>query len=455
MNDKVYLTCFEIEGLNNDKNVALTFDKNIRILLGENGTGKTTILTVFYYVLSRKFYNLSNIDFSKINIKLSTNETITLHKEWFSLDGNENAYKYYKMLEEDLSDKELEYALEIVYGNGTFEYFRSFFKESIDKKRLSFMRLRRYINELKTTLRDNGTYQYSEDILKVEKKLKEVFSDEILYFPTYRRIEDDLAKLGLSLNNDNDNFSNKYGVINFGMNDVQEGFDKIKSDIKDESLISYSNVTGNMIKHLIYPDQKQNLITFDDTIFENRELLKISLERFGNDLKEEDKKYIFNLVKNGSIFKSEYSSLNFYLKNLIENYMKYKKRDDSIKEFVNICTKYLVNKKVQFNEGTGEISILSLKNNVKIELNYLSSGEKQIVSILSQVFLNFKDNFIILFDEPELSLSLEWQEMLLPDIIDSKRCSLLFAVTHSPFIFDNNLDSYAKGIESFIEEINV
>ncbi|MFZ0075402.1 MAG: ATP-binding protein, partial [Exiguobacterium undae] len=280
MNDKVYLTCFEIEGLNNDKNVALTFDKNIRILLGENGTGKTTILTVFYYVLSRKFYNLSNIDFSKINIKLSTNETITLHKEWFSLDGNENAYKYYKMLEEDLSDKELEYALEIVYGNGTFEYFRSFFKESIDKKRLSFMRLRRYINELKTTLRDNGTYQYSEDILKVEKKLKEVFSDEILYFPTYRRIEDDLAKLGLSINSDNDNFSNKYGVINFGMNDVQEGFDKIKSDIKDESLISYSNVTGNMIKHLIYPDQKQNLITFDDTIFENRELLKISLERF-------------------------------------------------------------------------------------------------------------------------------------------------------------------------------
>ncbi|WP_214849514.1 AAA family ATPase [Exiguobacterium sp. s138] len=454
MNTQIYLDRFEIEGLNNDKNISLTFDENIRILLGENGTGKTTILTILYYVLSRKFYNLYNIDFSKINIKLSTNETITLHKEWFSLDGNENAYRYYQMLEEELNDQELEYALEIVYGNRTFENFRSLFRESIDRKRVSFIRLRRYIQELKTILRDNGTYQYSEDILEVEKKLKEVFSDEILYFPTYRRIEDDLSKLGLSLNDENDNLSNKYGVINFGMNDVQEVFDKIKTDIKDESLISYSNVTGNMIKHLIYPDQKQNLINFDDTIFENRELLKISLERFGNDLKEEDKKYIFNLVKNKSIFNREYSLLNFYLKNLIKSYMKYKKRDDSIKEFINICTKYLVNKKVHFNERNGEISIFNQKNNLKIELNQLSSGEKQIVSILAQVFLNFKDNFIILFDEPELSLSLEWQEMLLPDIIDSGRCSLLFAVTHSPFIFDNNLDSYAKGIEFFIEEIN-
>ncbi len=98
---------------------------------------------------------------------------------------------------------------------------------------------------------------------------------------------------------------------------------------------------------------------------------------------------------------------------------------------------------------------MNLKNNNKIELNKLSSGEKQIVSILAQVFLNFNDNFIILFDEPELSLSIEWQEMLLPDIVDSGKCSLLFAVTHSPFIFDNKLDSYATGIEMFIEEINI
>ncbi|MBD8075445.1 AAA family ATPase [Bacillus thuringiensis] len=452
MENQINLTCFEIEGLNNEKNVSLTFDNNLRILLGENGTGKTTILTILYYVLSRKFHNLYNIEFSKIHLKLSTNQTITLDKEWFTLEGNENAYKYYKYIEEELTKEELDYALEIVYGNGTMEQFKTNFLHKLRVRNVSMMRIRRYITELKTILRENNSDRYSEDILKVDKQIKEIFNKEILYFPTYRRIEDDLSKLGISLNDDN--ISEKYGIINFGMNDVQEIFDGIKNDIKDESLTSYSNVTGNMIKHLIYPNKKQNLLEFDNAILENKELLEIVLDRFGKDLNKEDKRYIFSLINTDDIFKDEYKSLNFYLKNLIRNYMGYKKRDDSIKEFARICTKYLVNKEVVFNEGNGEISILNLKKN-KIELNHLSSGEKQIVSILAQVFLNFNDDFIILFDEPELSLSIEWQEMLLPDIIDTGKCSLLLAVTHSPFIFDNKLDSYAKGIEMFIEEINI
>lgn len=454
MENQIELTYFEIEGLNNEKNVSLSFQNNTRILLGENGTGKTTILTILYYVLSRKFYNLYNIEFSKIHMKLSTNQTITLDKEWFSIEVNENANKYYKYLEEELNKDEIDYAMEIVYGHGTIEQFKALYFNKLRDRNIAPIKIRRYITELRTILRDNGSYLYSDNIWRVDKEIKKIFNKEILYFPTYRRIEDDLSKLGLSLS-DNDNISENYGLINFGMTDVQEMFDKIKNDIKDESLISYSNVTGNMIKHLIYPNKnKQNITEFDNEILENKELLEIVLDRFGKDLNEQDKKYIFSLINTNDIFKSKYNSLNFYLKNLINNYMNYKKRDDSIKEFASICTKYLVNKKVQFNESNGEILILNQKNNNQIELNKLSSGEKQIVSILAQVFLNFNDNFIILFDEPELSLSIEWQEMLLPDIIDTGKCFLLFAVTHSPFIFDNKLDCYAKGIEMFIEEIN-
>jgi hypothetical protein len=42
-----------------------------------------------------------------------------------------------------------------------------------------------------------------------------------------------------------------------------------------------------------------------------------------------------------------------------------------------------------------------------------------------------------------------WQQQLLPDIINSGKCELLLAVTHSPFIFDNELDKYA------IESLNI
>jgi hypothetical protein len=42
--------------------------------------------------------------------------------------------------------------------------------------------------------------------------------------------------------------------------------------------------------------------------------------------------------------------------------------------------------------------------------------------------------------------------MLLPDIIDSGRCKLLIAATHSPFIFNNKLDSYAVDLDQFVTE---
>ena len=72
-------------------------------------------------------------------------------------------------------------------------------------------------------------------------------------------------------------------------------------------------------------------------------------------------------------------------------------------------------------------------------MKYLSSGEKQIISIFSKLYLdNTNKNCVILFDEPELSISIEWQKTLITDIMNSKKCSLLIAVTHSPFIFDGD-----------------
>jgi hypothetical protein len=52
-----------------------------------------------------------------------------------------------------------------------------------------------------------------------------------------------------------------------------------------------------------------------------------------------------------------------------------------------------------------------------------------------------------------LSLSIFWQENLLPDIIDSGKCEFLFAVTHSPFIFNNKLDKYATSLNEYFSPI--
>ena len=85
-----------------------------------------------------------------------------------------------------------------------------------------------------------------------------------------------------------------------------------------------------------------------------------------------------------------------------------------------------------------------------LNLQQLSSGEKQIVSLFSKIYLEDSLNSIIIIDEPELSLSLNWQKMLLPDIIQSNKCDLLVTVTHSPFIFDNEFDVFAKEMKKIM-----
>ena len=91
----------------------------------------------------------------------------------------------------------------------------------------------------------------------------------------------------------------------------------------------------------------------------------------------------------------------------------------------------------------------------KINFQDLSSGEKQIVSLFSHLFLDDNDSVFVFIDEPELSLSVDWQKSLLPDIATSPKFSGLLATTHSPFVFDNELESAVHGINEFLIYISL
>lgn len=107
--------------------------------------------------------------------------------------------------------------------------------------------------------------------------------------------------------------------------------------------------------------------------------------------------------------------------NLCVNYTKI---IESLKvDFINSCSKFLSN--------------IPMKEDNKINYDNLSSGEKQILYIFSQIYSKNIDNIILLIDEPEQSLSILWQEILIPTIVRSNKCGLIMAMTQSPFIFKN------------------
>ena len=60
-----------IFGLFNRYDVRIAFDKQVKIFIGENGLGKTTILNCIYFLLEKNFLRLEEIQFEKIQIIFS------------------------------------------------------------------------------------------------------------------------------------------------------------------------------------------------------------------------------------------------------------------------------------------------------------------------------------------------------------------------------------------------
>ena len=68
-----------------------------------------------------------------------------------------------------------------------------------------------------------------------------------------------------------------------------------------------------------------------------------------------------------------------------------------------------------------------------IESDKLSAGEKQLLSFLC--YNAFSENTTIFIDEPELSLHVDWQRLLLPTLLEQETGNQFFVATHSPFIY--------------------
>ena len=77
-----------------------------------------------------------------------------------------------------------------------------------------------------------------------------------------------------------------------------------------------------------------------------------------------------------------------------------------------------------------------LDNGSEVSWAEFSKGEKTLLAILLITFL-YKDRATFIFDEPDLSLHIEWQEMLLPVLSEIAPNTQFIIATHSPALILN------------------
>ncbi len=459
--EKLFLKRFKINGLFGMYDINIPFESNINIFVGENGLGKTTILNALNYVIQADSDGLSTINFESIEVTLGNNKVIKIDHDRLE---NNNISMYGR-----------NYIFHYLHDNNEYNYLAKRIMLEIledgtpkilDEKETKDKLYEKILKKYKYEFSPSNIERIYNMILKdenFEKEFKESWEyriyeymkewKQIIYLPTYRRIEEDFNNYIESIS-EKDYYrkskrKNNLSYLQFGMDDVQESINNACNTLKNNTNEGFKEMTSNLLTN--YIDIYENNTKKMDLKEIDASTLEIVFSRLADKIDQNIKDKIIHMVENWKFNNDKYSKYLLSIINELTNiYEKNKQIDDNIENFKNVCNNYLVNKEVKYDKFKIECKVEQINNNEEISLKNLSSGEKQILSLFSKLYLNLNNKNILLFDEPELSLSIIWQKKLIPDIVNSNRCGFIMAITHSPFIFDNDFKYDTKDIKEFI-----
>lgn len=453
---------FEVSGLFGNRKITLRSVENVLILVGPNGIGKSTVINAFYFFVTRQWSRLLQYAFDEVavftsegEIRASRDEISEKQRLQMVLSDLHPGSRPARMVER-LSESNL-------------------FEEFITKRAISLTERKRFADVLSTSTSEIvslHTYlsrrlletQERQDRhparTQLENALLRLLPGRTLYLPTYRRIEKDLKDIfpgldekfrGYLSSESGQKFvrsANHYvDLVSFGMEDVRENIARRTGGMRDYSLKQYNELSALYLRDVIRG--KGDAFTAKDInqLTETR-ITEILSRVSEHALPDDDKNLLLKKVKGIQNKKKaniavEDRFLAHYFTRLVAVSEEIAERERDIAAFVEVCNAYLnPGKKMVYDEIAFSIKIED-QEGTPIDLSALSSGEKQIVSLFSHLYLDELRNQVVVIDEPELSLSVLWQKRFLQDILDTGRVSFLVAVTHSPFIYDNALKKAA------------
>lgn len=469
------ITNFKINLLHNRRTINIPIRDNKLILVGENGTGKSTVSNLMYFFLTCQWsrmlaYNFLSvsavIDEKEITIKRSdiTGQSSKILSRYRHMDVPKNIFK--RM--ENISGK---YSLESIKNDP--DLLVNEISESGIPSSAAF--------EYVFHLIDDDLPLPSQKFLEANKTISSSITSKVLYLPTYRRIEQDLKDIfpGYSLSSlkqasyssnsiqismfdleglSPNNIDNHIEMVKFGMEDVENMFDSVMNALKDTVRNDLNKLTGTYLRDVIQKAYKEPEIRKITEL--NNETIEAIFSRIDKSIlsrpEQRTLRTIINKIKKDNVISEEDKVIVHFLTQLIDIYKIQQEREKDVRDFIDVCNNYLNGKSLIYDNINFHIYIKNepihtyAKPNNFIDLKMLSSGEKQIVSLFAHIYLSGGSGYFVIIDEPELSLSVPWQKRFLPNILDTGKCVGLIAVTHSPFIFDNKLDSYTHSLEEFV-----
>lgn len=144
---------------------------------------------------------------------------------------------------------------------------------------------------------------------------------------------------------------------------------------------------------------------------------------------------------NAEQYSAEFSkALKIYFDDFDEKYAVFEKFIDKLDLYTDIVNERLNFKKIYITREDG--IVVKDDNGKTIELDLLSSGEKQEIVLFYELIFETDGQLLLMIDEPEISLHIVWQRMFMRDLEKVAELGNLKVIvaTHSPQIINNRWD---------------
>jgi predicted ATP-binding protein involved in virulence len=426
-----FIKSIQAVGIHGRFDIQQSFAPGVNILYGKNGAGKTTLLHIIANAVNRDYPRFLYLDFVRIEIHMDDGTTIEIETEepndedsdieiTVKENGERRGKKFRRpKLEDNIEPSTIDY--KPITTAAYFPAFRSMIEAWLSVKEEDLIRY--HINK-DLSERETLSNKIQEQATYFSRRLFGQFIPELNY-PSPLEIEQRLID------------ETREAILSVA---------KVDRDLLSQSFVeilsAFSSLETNrpldpeeILKQIEYLSEKILSHPLQDSMFASDMKSKISeIVNFDRAEDSESKKFIAMILSVYQESLQKISDIQEKSFELIDQYLA------SVNEFLE--EKEL---KVSIHDRTSSQPSVRLMfdNDTSSSIYTLSSGERQIITLLYAATHMSHQN-LVLIDEPEISLHVDWQRLLLKKMSDQLGNRQIIACTHSPVIPADYEDNFVE-----------
>ena len=392
------------------EDINLTFNNNVNVLIGPNGSGKTTVLNLLHSILTADIPKLLDVNFEQAEIKLKKINGRSLLTITVKVDITSNLLELAVGKNEatlniaDISSRNLPE----FYQRGSYDrsttirgFAEEFYNKLTDLVSIVWLPISRYLSVTEDEEDDIMTEleELLEDIFHYHSHLNTQLSKR------YKEFEHQVLSAIL--------YSKEHDQLDLILNSLPS---KLPTKTEKQQLLRAFKGAGLL-------DEQMRI-----KINEHFAAAEAALKRVGE--REKVSWDIEDILVVPLIRRTQ--NMTEYARKLEED------RGNifaPLRRYEEIVSAFFNDKFIEVNEsGQLKIGLSSSTPTSELDPHLLSSGEKQILILLTEALLKVDEPVVYIADEPELSLHVTWQEKLLESLVTLGGQKQIIVATHSPDI---------------------